>query len=196
MVQALLEDRKTQTRRVITPQPGDDGYIPAVTNRGEPSKIFVHDRGLAPHQPGDILWVRETFTLTNYGKPVYKADFRDKDGDFWSSIAADPKGVRWRPSIHMPRTAARIFLSLTAVRAERVQDITAQDAVAEGITWESGVAWLCKPGTPRTNAYVSLYADLWDNLNAKRGYGWDPNPWVWVYTFERVEKPQGWPTAA
>lgn len=85
----------------------------------------------------------------------------------------------------MPKEIARIFLRVTDVRVERVQDITEQDAEREGV----------KSYDPMFSSKEE-FAVLWDSLNAKRGYGWDKNPWVWVYTFERIEKPEGWPKEA
>ncbi len=83
---------------------------------------FQHNvaREFCPYgQPGDRLWVRETFTLTNHGDPVYKADFRDNRGHYWASVAADPDDVRWRPSIHIPRSASRITLEISYHRLRR-----------------------------------------------------------------------------
>ena len=85
--------------------------------------------------------------------------------------------VRWRPSIHMPKWAARIWLRVTDVRVERLQEATDQDVIAEGFEWDLGAA---ARGT---------FRDLWDELNGPRGYGWDVNPWVWVVSFERAEAP-------
>ena len=98
-------------------------------------------------------------------------------------------GVKWRPSIHMPRTAARLYLLVKSVRVERVQDIRSADAEAEGVE---------KTGTCRWRDYCGIesggfinptasFVTLWDSLNAKRGYPWDSNPWVWVIEFRRVD---------
>lgn len=106
----------------------------------------------------------------------------------------------------MPKEAARIFLRLTDVRVERLQEITAEDCIAEGIDLEwsdelpqpshMSIAYSEKRVKP---AFIKAYAKLWDSLNAKRDggkYAWDKNPWVFVYQFERCAKPQGWPSAA
>jgi hypothetical protein len=209
MVQAILDGRKTQTRRVVKPQPeqgmkiiGPEWFEPtAVDRNGEevPGKpIFgiyadEDDWGLkVPYQPGDILWVRETWMpeteqgiLT--GGYIYKA----------SNNRPEPDGelpLKWKPSIHMPREATRIFLKVKAVRVERVQDITEKDARAEGAA--GYIRLPDEDDTPFTLELSPLkdelhpriaFRYLWDSLNAKRGYSWDSNPWVWVIEFERVE---------
>lgn len=127
-------------------------------------------------QPGDRLWVRETWAdythniVSNNGvgiasttRPIYRAD---DDSSLYD--------VRWKPSIHMPRWASRITLEVTEVRVERVQEITEDDVLAEGITHEFYMT---------EAARIGEYRDLWNHLNAKRGYGWDANPWVWVIRF-------------
>jgi hypothetical protein len=165
MINAILQNRKSQTRRVVKPQPKIvHGYI------GEwlvTEQLFRDGRaGLrCPFgQPGNSrLWVRETWLKTTGGTIWYRADGHD--------IA---KG-HWRPSIFMPRWACRLVLELTAVRVERVQDITVPDALAEGIQHST------------MNAPAVEFRWLWDSINAKRGYSWASNPWVWVLTFRRLE---------
>ena len=124
---------------------------------------------------GDTLWVRERWTLAADdarpdGFPVYLADGTPKA----------PHGP-WRSPIHMPRWASRITLEVTDVRVERVQDIGEEDAKAEGVDWE---VWE-HGGEPIPP--TSLFHELWDSINAKRGYGWDANPWVWVVSFKRIQ---------
>jgi len=96
----------------------------------------------------------------------------------------------WRPSIFMPRWASRITLNITEVRAERLQDISEEDAIAEGVTGPHDVWYPAfrVPGDskPRYSSAKSAFTDLWDSINAKRGFGWDTNPWVWAISFERV----------
>lgn len=119
--------------------------------------------------------MRETWTplTTGYG---YKAD------SFWNH---ECKLLKWKPSIYMPKAAARIWLEITNVRVERLQDITEKDAKAEGIKL-SGSALRCALGNgPHFRDWFTL---VWDELNAKRGFGWDVNPWVWVIEFRRVER--------
>jgi hypothetical protein len=180
MVQAILEGRKTVTRRKIDKDITNfcdvevDGTLLDYQNcHGD----FINPIDLCRYRKGDILWVRETWSEHQeyynnsakvFAEPhyIYKAD----------GVYAN----KWRPSIHMPKEAARIFLKVTDVRVERLQDITEEDAIAEGMskTLVDGVIFISAKG----NFHV-----LWDSLNIKRGYGWEVNPWVWVIEFERVE---------
>lgn len=133
-----------------------------------------------PYQPGDILWVRETWAKSMAGTFMYRAD--DK------AIMVE----RWHPSIHMPREAARIFLRVTGVRVERLREITPQQIDAEGCC---EYAYDAKTGKPAPSG-PSWFKIQWGKTikPAEQGtYGWDANPWVWVIEFERCEKPEGWP---
>jgi hypothetical protein len=128
----------------------------------------------ARYQPGDRLWVRETWAANIPGCPngiTYKADHIDPKGDG----PANP--IKWKPSIHMPKAAARIWLEVVNVRVERLQEITYDDCLREGM-------WNC--GTDVNT--LAAFQDLWQNLNAKRGFGWNANPYVWVYELKRVEE--------
>ena len=193
MVRAILDGTKTQTRRVNKDMSCYSEAFCYDFYKGTYGITEYESDGNPRYQveiplaycPGDILWVRETFTLTQYGKSVYKADCRDKDGYYWSSVAADINGVKWRPSIHMPRKTARIFLEVKSVRVERLQDITEDDAKKEGFI--SKRAWIPGVGFPELNPR-DWFTVLWDFLNAKRGYSWESNPWVWVIEFARVKK--------
>jgi hypothetical protein len=211
MVRAILGGRKTQTRRVIKPQPVcdslklfEDGkyYHELFTmenERGE-KRVVMHGGYKCSYSVGDLLWVREKFRLV---------DFSYVDDDWSASVqyAADQKtGARlhylknkgdektgWRSPIHMPKAAARLSLRVTGVRCERAQDITAEDVKAEGIDVNNDVPDGCPPDSDehksiknRDKAFSKfLYGELWDKLNRERGYGWDANPWVWVVGFER-----------
>ncbi len=188
-VQAIIDGRKTQTRRVIKPhnavkaarrggyRQGDGLWIDNKATK-DASHGYIKDYSVSscwinrdiylakysPCQPGDVLWVRETWhvysergRITEY---IYKANCPDAK-------------IKWRPSIHMPRDAARLFLRVTDVRAEWVQDISEKDAKAEGVIANDAV---------KVSSYTWWFHQLWDELNAKRGYGWDTNPWVWVFT--------------
>lgn len=177
MVQAILEGRKTMTRRVITPQP--DGDVICIDG----GYGVRRDYGVSMLQPkysrSDTMWVRETWKTdaANGAGYIYRAD--DK-------IETWPNNLQhWRPSIFMPKEAARIFLQVTDVRPERIQDITLEDIEREGIYCE-GMGYTknhpAYPGGMRIH-----WLKLWDSLNAKRGFGWEENPWVWAYTFEQVE---------
>lgn len=180
MVRALLAGRKTVTRRVVKPQPQvrpvprEEGcYI----YRGIPCGLDGMTN-LAPYRPGDIMYVRETWNRL-LGDWIYKAD--QKPG------MKNPG--KWRPSIHMPREAARIFLRVTDVRVERLQDITEEQAEREGCEaymeeFEESGYW-----EPATLDFI----DTWNSTikPADRAvYGWDANPYVWRIEFERCEKPK------
>lgn len=178
MVRAILEGRKSVTRRVVKPQP-----IAAVktlyqkdgTNiwRTYGSDCWYEFR--APCVPGDILWVRETWSRMETGKYLYKAD-NEKPISY----------LGWRPSIHMPREAARIFLRVTNVQPERLQDINGLHAKEEGCEGYVHINPLY--GCPET---VHNFKALWDSTIKpadRPTYGWDANPWVWVIEFERINK--------
>lgn len=187
MVQAILEGRKTVTRRLVTFQPGQNpqwsGYIPDGPVLYGSNNVPA---AKSPYQPGDILYVRETWqffpcfdcvksmcdtTPLTYedsdsvteGCWIYKADY----------IESDQKRVCWRPSIHMPKEAARIFLRVKDVRVERLKDITATQAMNEGFT-----DW---------NDFVKLWNSTIKQADLPT-YGWKANPWVWVIEFERISK--------
>ena len=171
MVRAILAGQKTQTRRPVW---FDD----------DPS-------GICPYGvPGDRLWVRETYARhPQFAEVAYRADgeeFEDGDGFTWC-----PK---WTPSIHMPRALSRITLEITDSRVERVQDISEEEARAEGIEALDGrfvSADLCDTarwyGMSMEDARC-IYAHLWDTSYDARGLGWSVNPWVWVVTFKSVEE--------
>lgn len=196
MVQALLAGRKTQTRRIVKPQPeqkimGGEAMNALTSLTGEDNPLawhwkgtrfipwpkFLEDNCCTYGKPGDRLWVRESFLwLQSHptGGWIYKADDH-------SSIDADLKkeGYRWRPSIHMLKKAARIWLEVTNVRAERLHDITEQDAKAEGV-----LPSLCQyeNETEGYDSYIGTYIDLWGKINGKES--WKSNPWVWVIEFK------------
>lgn len=192
MVRAILDGRKTQTRRIVKPQPILNGHLWELGGAGWSDTIktvtpvpchSLYNR--APYKPCDILWVRETWQdmSNDEGDYVYLAD-GDKGLTEWSITT---KQLRWKPSIHMPREAARIFLRVTNVRVERVQDITIKDIRSEGTT-------LSKIEEPEVSDEAYLWFEfqiLWNSTVKKSDldtYGWNANPWVWVYEFERVSK--------
>lgn len=215
MVQAILAGRKTQTRRVMRMQPTWDPLREVWTyedRRGVsrwsgptgPAACALH-HGLLPScpygQPGDRLWVKETWGLHRYGDfTCWQRDsIRGRTEDdlrcSWEvAYRADAETVydHWRPSIHMPRWASRILLEVTEVRVQRLTDINEEDARAEGIHRIShGREGDCYHHE-RAEAHPKnwLYADdafraLWDSINAKRGHAWETNPWVWAVSFRR-----------
>jgi len=185
MVQAILEGRKTQTRRVIKPQPLDEFKF-CVNTGGVPTIMLPYSCIVSRIWRSDILYVREKWTtecgmLTNAldGKKIhYCADCKeDTTGLF--------RPCKWkkRPSIHMPREAARIFLRVTDVSAERLHDMFNDRKYPPGPD---------NPVVKEGFTYGCDFIATWMNLNDKRAggaYAYDKNPWVWVYTFERCEKP-------
>lgn len=195
MVQAILDGRKTQTRRVfrqITDRQLAGGWTTATGWYKTPAGWYAEESGapLGPFacpygQPGDRLWVRETWaTIAQYNhlKPsdIPKGEARWPCVWYYApkraSASAQNSGSQFigkkRPSIFMPRWASRITLRVTNVRIERVQDINTADIRDEGANSDD---W-SRPG----------FINLWDSINAKRGYGWDINPWVWVIEFEKI----------
>ena len=208
MVRALLDGTKTQTRRLVKwgseeaptlgckiAQTGPEGIEEWTYEDDDASNAGVLDI-LCPYGvAGDRLWVRETFSLLNANYiPVegrnplfthvsYRADHIDKDGDG----PAHP--MKWRPSIFMPRWASRIELEVTAIRAMRLQDISEEDAEAEGaMTWWNGLSQEEQFGMyDGGRGPIAAFRMLWDSINAKRGVGWDTNPWVWAVSFRRVK---------
>jgi hypothetical protein len=162
MVKAILDGRKTQTRRTRGLE---------VVNR---SLDFAIKCQCPYGRPGDRLWVRESF----YVQPdIYRPD---KPSPIHYKADEDTGCLEdyvFKPSIFMPRWASRITLEITRIRAERVQDISEEDCIAEGIK-DSGLGVV---------DLLLSYAVLWDSINAKRGYSWESNPWVWVIEFKRLE---------
>jgi hypothetical protein len=183
MVRAILEGRKSCTRRIN--KDANDYVVPdmdfydsdkrtyAVHNYADKEhtdKLSIAER-TCPICPSDILYVRESYSELSFGY-VYKAD--GENIDHLGNV------IKWHPSIHMPKEAARICLKVTNVRVERLQDMTDDDAEAEGCFDYTSTAL----GFP----------DVWDSTIKKSdldSYGWDANPWVWVIEFERCEKPEG-----
>ena len=177
MVRALLDGRKTQTRRVLKPQPvWDNGAIGIEDKAGRWVFCSNTERGFGeglprsrfklPYAPGDRLYVREAVCWVSRLGWRYRAD----DDDLSDKREAGEVG-RWHPSIHMPRWASRLTLTVTDVRVQRLAEMSSGDALAEGID----VTGDCGP--------LVTYAKLWDNLNAKRGFLWQSNPWVVALTF-------------
>lgn len=189
MVLAILANTKTQTRRAIKPQPthfNPVGVPRRVVPDGGPSDMIRCPYG----QPGDRLWVRETFAprtlgawsvLDQHMKPLYRAD---ADRPEWKRI--------WRPSIHMPRWASRITLEITGVRVGRLQDISEADARSEGCTQNHNGYFWGGPhqtgGMKQMATALQAYQDLWESINGPGS--WDANPWVWVLEFRRLNAEQ------
>ena len=220
MVRAILHGRKTCKRRLVKFLPGENpqwtGYIKdglmLYNGRNEPC---IRN---APYQPGDVLYVRETFAWgpcwdcgldtipdgcknpviydskkKEHGCYIYRADCEDNEY---------PCVDTWHPSIHMPKEAARIWLKVNAVRVERLQDITEEQACMEGtdpwdeVCYENN-GWhptFSDPDSGGDPNMVDGFHKLWNSTIKKSNldrYGWNANPWVWVIEFERCEKPEG-----
>lgn len=172
MVRGVLDGRKTVTRRVVKPQPTGDGSKPEElkTRPGYWNAWGDDNVYRQPYAPGDILWVRETWAKSMAGTFMYRADGK--------AIMVE----RWHPSIHMPREAARIFLRVTDVRAERLQDINFDPPGPENQVVREGLHYLCD------------FIAVWEGTIKPKDrptYGWDANPWVWVIEFERIDKGGG-----
>lgn len=189
MVQAILTGRKTMTRRVIKPQPTGTDPIYNPSAHAPDRGWYFKGGGVARprYQGGDILWVRETWCkqFDNTGDDIsYRADWEEKDHKVVGEL--NPYGFeipKWHPSIHMPKDAARIFLKVTDVWAERLQNMTPYDAWLEGCRIGNSYPW--EDHIPELQQMCrGLYVGLWDSLNATRGYSWASNPWVWVISFE------------
>ena len=189
MVRAILDGRKTCTRRVI--KHNVDAILNSPYRMEHPE---VEDAWLIkklcrpPYEPGDILYVRETWG-EGYaeGTYIYKADDKLAELPTFKKTSK----ILYHPSIHMPKEAARIWLKVTDVRVERLQDITDDGAKAEGANWKNGknVGWEEK----MRRTAVERFAEIWDSTIKKSDldrYGWAANPWVWVIQFERCEKPK------
>lgn len=193
MVRAILDGRKTMTRRVINWR--SDRADEVHDGEGQGNSLFeMRDGGWWPYYvydnieiplecpyKADRLWVRETWKPTrsaiNDNTYVrYRAD--DSRLEVEHSLAGS-QNDRWRPSIHMYRWASRLELEVTDVRVERLQDISEDDATAEGVDAVS----LADVPRQATWSRRQDFAHLWDSLNKKRDYGWDTNPWVWVVAF-------------
>lgn len=194
MVRAILDGRKTVTRRVVKPQHSRyaDGskddfenierdarfpFLGVAKNHPNMKTVLV-----PPCVPSDILYVRETWATTEDGHDyLYRADANPAAGGFIRDKAGKLHAPRWRPSIHMPKEAARIFLRVTDVRVERLQQIMDDPPGPNNQIVREG----CKYGCD--------FIALWDRTikpTDREVYGWDANPWVWVIEFERCEKPK------
>lgn len=194
MVRAILDGRKSCTRRLVKTRRKDacgfyvtrktDGTFAGIYEYDENESMF--DNPLEPlYQPGDILYVRETWCkgLERY---IYRADYSDTEKFYRNGKEIE---MKWKPSIHMPKEAARIWLNVTDVRVERLQEITDKDAEREG----------AQPDYPfdyDVNKWPNLehFKKIWNSTIKKADldrYGWNASPWVWVIEFERCEKPEG-----
>lgn len=202
MVRANLDGRKSCTRRLVKFLPGESpqwtGYIKdglmLYNGKNEPCIRK------APCQPGDILYVRETWQylyeldgneqiIEGTGKYYYAATDTIPFDTYVDASGVTHERVPWRPSIHMPKEAARIWLKVTDVRVERLQEISGECALAEGTD-----KYIHVDGTLNEDQTITSFIGIWNSTIKKADldrYGWDANPWVWVIEFEQCEKPEG-----
>lgn len=189
MVRAIQEGRKSVTRRVVRLKELDEVLSSPARkeNPDVPDSRFIECLCTAPCEAGDILWVRETWQVKRGGGYLYKADTVKSFDLFITPDGQVVNEIPWRPSIHMPREAARIFLRVTDVRVERLQDITPEQIDTEGckeLAYSATTGELLPSG-------ASWFRIAWNNTIKPKdlpAYGWEANPWVWVIEFERIEK--------
>lgn len=215
MVRAILDGQKTCTRRIVKPQQLM-GMLPDKCKNGAPEE-FLKEKKLmfkpycdmtdielintaykATYQPGDILYVRETWQylyeldgneqiIEGTGKYYYAATDTIPFDTYVDASGVTHERVPWKPSIHMPKEVARIWLKVTNVRVERLQDITSEQIYREGTEVE-------EPFVLNGEEKRYAFSVLWNSTIKKSDldrYGWDANPWVWVIEFEPCEKPEG-----
>lgn len=208
MVRAILNGRKTCTRRIL--KHDVESILNSPYHKKHPE---VEDRQIIsklcqpPYQPGDILYVRETFawcpcwdcgfdTIPDGCRHpvIYDSKKREHGCYMYRASCEDneyPSADTWHPSIHMPKEAARIWLKVTDVRVERLQEISEDGAKAEGANFKNGKNVGFEEKMNRTA--IERFTEIWNSTIKKSDldrYGWDANPWVWVIEFERCEKPQ------
>lgn len=220
MVRAILDGRKTCTRRLVKPQPDEKHTFPLgfVTDSTEKKEVGCFGFGInenggsiqfakPPYQTGDILYVRETWQCWRAHRYEATADIRFRAGgddvrlqfangntDSIDRLEYDTfvhkwfsHNGKWKPALFMPKEAARIWLKVTDVRVERLQDITSEQISREGVEVEY-------PHVLNGEEKRYAFSTLWNSTIKKSDldrYGWDANPWVWVIEFERCEKPEG-----
>jgi len=210
MVQANLDGNKTQTRRVIKPQPsikmGVGKWIKnsIVQMLGDEELVIDYMLKHSQYSVGDILWVRETWNELN-GEFAYKASPELFAKTYWFTeikkafntvsleIPIPEKCIKWKPSLFMPKEACRIFLKITNVQVERLQDISEDDAVKEGIEPTGNMSMFNKfyknylPIGYTDLKQIPSFQSLWQSINGEQS--WNDNPFVWVIEFKRCEAP-------
>ena len=186
MVRAILEGKKTVTRRIVKPQPKGTPYPmpmsscwPHYFGQTESDAVFS-----PPYLKGDILWVRETWSKDADGNFVYRTNYGATEDDSFP-----PSMFKWRPSIHMPHDAARIFLKVTDLKIERLQGIDFEQCKVEGVWDDYKTASEKYHNILAEKAYPIVFSRIWNETiteENRKKFGWQANPWVWVIKFERV----------
>lgn len=194
MVIANMEGRKSATRRIIKPQPVGEVYHFTGYKTDYWAEEKIDENGIrmcklkVPYQPGDVLYVRETWRVRNvygdfkYGNRTAEIEFKAGGEYVYMRVQEDViNGRRWCPSIHMPKEAARLFLKVTSVKAQRLQDILCcpGEIAKEGIPYENAEDW---------ESAAMRFEELWNGTIKpadQSKYGWDANPWVWAIEYER-----------
>ncbi len=204
MVKAIIQNRKSQTRRVLRPQPFQASTGSWFWSSGDNHHVwsdhpFPHIHLDCPYgSPGDRLWVRETFCIDHFeylgklkGLPppgrshiYYAADGEDLCSQIPECDCSDGC-IPWRPSIHMPRWASRLDLEIKSIRVERLQDITEAEIAAEGFFKQDNL-WCVTENFPASNNPLYAWELYWNLLNSERGYPWAANPWGWVIEFRKL----------
>ncbi len=209
MVRAILDGRKTQTRRIVKfnhvgcgkhchpavtgiAHRGDGwwGFDGTEMGKGSYSTTFPFHTIRCPYgKPGDRLWVRETWAAAPTRNGIKPSWLNPGERIEYRATYANSTHFVWRPSIFMPRWASRITLEVVSVRVERVQDISEDDARAEGVRRDDEpcdrTRLSCADVGCLGQTFKSSFFELWEHINAVRGYNWRSNPWVWVVTFKR-----------
>lgn len=195
MVQAIIAGNKNQTRRIVKSNSTayewlESGFTPEyVSGTGNEAIRAIN--------AGDILWVRETTVRLDRdhvieGLFAYKANCDADSEEIRKEYIKSGRPYKWKPSIFMPKEACRIFIKVTSIKVERLNEISQQDAEKEGVSIDDeGLS--CYDYLDKKFRYYfcpqESYKSLWESINGKGS--WETNPWVWVYEFERVERPEG-----
>ncbi len=212
MVRAILDGRKTMTRRVVKPQPE---YVYGLTvSKWSVGAIISNAPAINNNLPTtkcpygvhfNQLWVRETFRIENVSSDRKAVQVKYRAGGLsnWIEWPGKSQSFKWTPSIYMPRAFSRIDLKITDIRVERLQDISEEDAEMEGVFCDNVIVDVkCYSGDPveiNEDRYFydgcgdevfetadDAFQHLWDSINGKSDYSWDANPYVWIIEFERV----------
>lgn len=185
MVRAILEGRKTQTRRIIKPQPECLQDVQAIQYHLATGEPFIVGRGFTYGQPGDWLWVKETWRTTGALDHVKPSNIRPGAPIEYNAGGHNVNGFqghpltgmgKWRPSIFMSKWMSRVILEIVSVRAEKLRDISNEDCLKEGMSDATN---------PELKANRKWFSELWESINGP--FSWDVNPWVWAVEFKEVK---------